>query len=306
MAELSQEQKQKIVQGIGQWQAAKGLSNAKAAQILGISASQLSRIKKGETERVLSDDKFLAIAQKIGVSLQEEFEWKPVKTRTFQKIWAQLEACKTNSLSAILCDRADIGKTFTARHFARTHGEVAYVDCSQVKTKHAFIRKLAREFGLDQKGRLVDVRERLIYYLNNVAGQPLIVLDEAGDLEYNAFLEIKALWNATEYRVGWYMMGADGLQEKIDRALMRKKVGYAEIFSRFGTKYQKVVPEGDEYHRYMKEEIINVAMANGASEKEAREIYKRSNGSLRRVYIEIRKMRLLNRSDGHAMTPGRR
>ena len=293
MAILSQIQKQKIIDGIASWQETKSLSNAKAAKILGISAAQLSRIKKGEIERVLSDDKFLAIAQKLNINLQESFEWKAVKTRTFRKIWTQLEACQNESISAILVDRADIGKSFTAKEYARTHREVAYIDCSLVKGKHAFVRKLAQEFGLDSKGKLQEVRDRLIWYLNNVAEKPLIILDEAGDLEYSAFLEVKSLWNATEYQVGWYMMGADGLEAKVKRALQNKKVGYAEIFSRFGSKFQKVVPDGGEFVPYMREEIMAIAKANGASEREAREIYKHSQGSLRRVYIEIRKMKRL-------------
>ncbi len=45
-------------------------------------------------------------------------------------------------------------------------------------------------------------------------GTPLVVLDEAGDLQYEAFLELKALWNATEMCCGWYMMGADGLRRR--------------------------------------------------------------------------------------------
>ena len=237
----------------------------------------------------------MAIAQKLNINLQESFEWKAVKTRTFQQIWVQLETCQKESISAILVDRADIGKSFTAREYARTHREVAYIDCSLVKGKHSFIRKLAQEFGLDSKGKLQEVRDRLIWYLNNVAEKPLIILDEAGDLEYSAFLEVKALWNATEYQVGWYMMGADGLEAKVKRALQNKKVGYAEIFSRFGSKFQKVVPEGSELVPYMREEIIAIAKANGANEVEAKEIYKRSRGSLRRVYIEIRKLKRLKR-----------
>ena len=129
----------------------------------------------------------------------------------------------------ILCDLPNIGKTFTARWYVNEHRNAVYVDCSQVKTKRAMVRKIANEFGLDGAGKYQDVYEDLVYYLRSME-RPLVVLDEAGDLQYEAFLELKALWNATEMCCGWYMMGADGLAAKINRNVEGKKVGYAEIF----------------------------------------------------------------------------
>ena len=66
-------------------------------------------------------------------------------------------------------------------------------------------------------------RDALLAYLRTI-DTPLVILDEAGDLQYEAFLELKALWNATERCCAWYMMGADGLKEKINRAIEGKKV----------------------------------------------------------------------------------
>ena len=84
------------------------------------------------------------------------------------------------------------------------------------------VRKIAAEFGVDSKGKYSDVYEDLVYYLRSME-TPLIILDEAGDLQYEAFLELKALWNATERCCAWYMMGADGLKEKINRSKKKKK-----------------------------------------------------------------------------------
>ena len=61
-----------------------------------------------------------------------------------------------------------------------------------------------------------------------------------------AFLEIKALWNATEMACGYYMLGADGLSEKIRHSIDCKKVGYTEVFSRFGKRFGQVIPAGKE------------------------------------------------------------
>ena len=79
----------------------------------------------------------------------------------------------------------------------RLNVSLSYVDCSQVKSKQRLIRYIAHEFGISTNGRYVDVYDDLVFYLKTLEA-PLVILDEAGDLQYEAFLELKALWNATE------------------------------------------------------------------------------------------------------------
>ena len=191
----------------------------------------------------------------------------------------------------ILCDLPNIGKTFTARWYVNEHRNAVYVDCSQVKTKRAMVRKIANEFGLDGAGKYQDVYEDLVYYLRSME-RPLVVLDEAGDLQYEAFLELKALWNATEMCCGWYMMGADGLAAKINRNVEGKKVGYAEIFSRYGGKYSRVTPDQeDDRKAFLMEQARVVAKVNAPEGTDIGQIVRKSQGGLRRVYTEIEKIK---------------
>ncbi|MBQ7179925.1 MAG: ATP-binding protein, partial [Bacteroidaceae bacterium] len=165
------------------------------------------------------------------------------------------------------------------------------IDCSQVKTKRALVKKIAKEFGVGATGKYQDTYEDLVYYLRSME-RPLVVLDEAGDLAYEAFLELKALWNATEMCCGWYMMGADGLAAKIDRNVEGKKVGYAEIFSRYGGKYSRVTPEHEEDRReFLMEQARIVARVNAPAGTDIGQIVRKSGGGLRRVYTEIEKLK---------------
>lgn len=266
-------------------------SDAKHAASLGITTSVYSAVKNGQTDRVLSDANWISIARKLGVSLRGEIEWKVAQTPTFMFITAQLEVCQSSGISAILCDLPNIGKTFTARHYVKTHPNAIYIDCSQVKTKLKLVRKIAAEFGVDSKGRYSDVYEDLVYYLGSI-DCPLIILDEAGDLQYEAFLELKALWNATERCCAWYMMGADGLKEKINRSIECKKVGYTEMLSRYGDRYSKVTPEdGKERTKFLMEQARIVAKLNAPEGIDAGEIARKTGGGLRRVYTEIEKLK---------------
>jgi hypothetical protein len=266
-------------------------SDAKHAASLGISTSVYSALRNGNTERQMSDAAWISVARKLNVSLRGEIEWKAARTATFQFITAQLELCQGSSLSGIMCDMPNIGKTFTARHYVANHANVVYIDCSQVKTKLKLIRKIAGEFGVDSKGRYADVYDDLVYYLKSIQ-TPMIILDEAGDLQYEAFLELKALWNATERCCAWYMMGADGLKEKINRSIECKKVGYTEMLSRYGDRFSRVTPDdGKERERFLMEQARVVAKVNAPEGTDIATLVRKTAGGLRRVYTEIEKLK---------------
>ncbi|MBN1651722.1 MAG: ATP-binding protein [Bacteroidales bacterium] len=268
-------------------------SDAKFAISIGINGAQYSRIKNGDVDQVLSDANWISLARRLNVSLNNEKEWKTANTPVFQFITTQLEICQKNGTSSMLCDLSDIGKTYTARHYAANHKNTVYVDCSQVKSKQRLVRFIAKEFGVGSNGRYADVYEDLVFYLKTLPN-PLIIWDEYADLNYDAVLESKALWNAVERNCAFYMMGADGLHEKMRRNIDNKKVGYTELFSRFGKKYGKVIPAG-------KEEADKVLIATASmiikanSTGNTNVILKGTMGednrpSLRRIYNELAKV----------------
>lgn len=267
-------------------------SDAKFSQFLGINPAIYSQLKNGKLEGVVSESTLISIARRLEVQLRMEIEWKTARTATFEFIYGQLATCQSESVSAIMCDLADIGKTYTAKYYTKHNKAVVYVDCSQVKTKQKLIRCIAKGFGVGSTGKYSDVYDDLVFYIRSISC-PLIILDEAGDLDYGAFLELKALWNATERCCGWYMMGADGLQAKIDRSIGCKKVGYTEIFSRYGKKYQNITSNPElqmTTEELIMEQIADVIKANAPAGTSIREMIAKAGGSLRRVYTEICKV----------------
>ncbi|MCD8081896.1 MAG: AAA family ATPase, partial [Bacteroides sp.] len=208
-------------------------TDARHAHYLGMSVPIYNQIKQGNTEHKLDESRWRNIAYTLGVDWYADTAWKIVKTPTYEYVYAQLTACQQRGISGILCDVPNIGKTVTAKHYAQQNKNAAYVDCSMYKTKDRLVREIARQFGIPNSGSYYTVLDKLIF---NILGmdRPLIILDEFDDLYYEAFLEVKGLWNATEGRCGWYALGAEGLQKKIERRIDSKRVGFAEIFSRFG------------------------------------------------------------------------
>ena len=88
------------------------------------------------------------------------------------------------------------------------------------------------------------------------------------------------------------MMGADGLRAKIDRSIDCRKVGYTELFSRFGDAYRQVTPlDGEERKTFLMRQVVEVAKLNVPEGVDAVSLARKS-GSLRRAYIEIEKLKL--------------
>lgn len=238
-----------------------GGTDAAFAKIYGLSGAVYSRLNKGEIERIISDSQWIQIGRELDINLKK-INWKIVKTKVYLQIEDSIKFCQQYAASMIIVDDCGIGKSFAAKNAVKTLKNAFWIDCSQAKSKQQFIRLLAKTLGIDNKGRYVDVKENLKYYLKQL-DSPVIILDEAGDLEYTAFVEVKEIWNSGDGHVGWLMMGADGLKSKIEKGINAKKVGFAEMFSRFSDEYIKLTPSGvDDKKAFRQELLLQVAKAN--------------------------------------------
>ncbi len=188
----------------------------------------------------VSDQQWLKLGQALRIDPSER-KWNVARTDVFNVIEEDIKFCQKNAKSRIFVDDCAIGKTFTAKYLTKTLTNCFYVDASQATSKVTFIRHMAFSLGLEYKGHYLSVINGIKYYLNSLE-KPIVIIDEAGDLRYTAFLFIKELWNATENNCGWYLMGADGLKSAIEKGIKSQKVGYAEVFSRFSNNYSSIVP----------------------------------------------------------------
>lgn len=292
---ITNEIKQQIVDGLKRLQENFSGTESQFSISIGINKSIYSRIKKGDFDKVLSDAKWVALARRSGINLNGNQDWKIVKTPVFEFITTQLEVCQKKSICSVFCDMNDIGKTAAAKYYTETHKNVFYIDCSQTKTKQRLIRELAKQLGVDNTGKYYDVYDDLTFYLRTI-DRPIIILDEAGDLQYDAFLEVKAIYNVVEYQCAIYMIGADGLKAKWDRAMYNKKVGYAEIFSRMGRRYRKIMPTDSlEREKLLIQSASMIVKANAQEGTNIKEIINKTLGSdnipsLRRIFTELAKV----------------
>lgn len=241
-----------------------GTDSAFAKQF-GINSSIFSRIKNGDSaDGLLKDAQWLNIARELDVPLNER-KWNMARTAVFNMIEEDVLFCQMHAKSFMLVDDCGIGKTYSAKYLSRTLRNCFYVDARQTPTKNEFIRALARAIGVDEQGRLVTVRANIKYALK-LLPNPCVIVDEAGALDDKAAMLLIEFWNATEKACGWYLMGADGLRAKVERNIENKKVGWAELFSRFNERYNSVVPTGNTervaFYRQLITDVLNVNMTD--------------------------------------------
>jgi hypothetical protein len=274
MITLTDDFKKKVLNKLFELRQNFGGSDAMFAKQWDISGSVYSRLKNGELTNLLKDSQWLNMARELGISPNER-RWNTAKTDVFKIIEEDILFCKQNSKSRICVDDCGIGKTYAAKYLSRTLKNCFYVDASQGKTKRQFIKLVARAIGIDVNDKYDNIKANIKYYLNYIL-EPIVIIDEAGDLEYGAFMDLKELWNGTENACAWYLMGADGLRRKIERGINGKKVGYREMFSRLSDRFTYIVPVGkDDRMAFYKKLITDVLVANMADTTNINSIIKR-------------------------------
>ena len=199
--------------------------------------SVFSQMKSGKgTDNLISDDKLVGIAMELGVSLIDAPEWKIANAVAFSEYTDLLKICQQEGASRIICDRADRGKTTAAKQYMLKNHNAFYVDCAENKTYTLFIKALCKSMGLPLTGTPYDRVQRIKRFLIAIKN-PIVMLDEFGDLKYEAFLEMKNLWNGTECRCAWVVIGAQGLKKKLQSGMDNDRIGFSEFFRRFGTDF---------------------------------------------------------------------
>jgi len=275
MLNITKEFKEKVVQALITVRENYDGSDKTFAKQYGIAGPVYSRLKSGELDGLLKDTHWLSLGRELDIS-QGSRKWKMAKTEVFVEIQEDIIFCQNNAKAMIRVDDCGIGKTFSGKYLSKTLRNCFYVDCSQGKGVIQFIKLVGAAIGVDTGQRLALIKADIKYYLKNLPN-PVVILDEAGDLKQGEFLIIKELWNATENACGWYMMGAEGLETIMNKGMRSHNPGFREVFSRFSEKYSSTAPKGKEAkQQFYRKLITDVLVVNMEDQTELESILLKS------------------------------
>lgn len=275
MIQVTNEFKAAVVKRLHEQRANFDGTDTQYARQYGINPTVYSTLKTVKTyDGLLRNTQWMNLGRELDVTLHQR-KWNMARTDVYTIIEQDVQHCQAYSKSMMCVDDTEIGKTYTAKHLSRTLKNCFYVDASQSKTKNLFIRAMAKAIGVEDNDKIARIKANIKYALKTFPN-PIVIVDEAGDLEYTAFLDLKEFWNATERFCGWYLIGADGLRAKIERGIGNRKVGYAEIFSRFGKRYTRAVPtDRNDRQAFYKKLLTDVLSVNMKDKSKLGDIVRR-------------------------------
>lgn len=251
-----------------------GGSAAEIARMSGLNSAYISLIRNDKEGDTIKPEHYNAIADALNVRLDG---WQIVDTRNLRIVTQVLADAKANSLFFAVSHNAGAGKTMACREYVLLNGTprgVYFFHIPHQKTnKMDFMRGLAKSLGIDTNGRgymsanrMAD--EVIAFFVKRLDQAPLLIIDQANDLNANALSFFISLYNAVQGRMGCVMLGTENLEQTIKRGVAGNRVGFDELDSRFGRKYIRLTGAN-------KKECREIALANGImSAKLADELFR--------------------------------
>lgn len=264
MIEIGNEYKEKVIESlIERFNSKKefGLTTKQFVKIYGVDDSIISRLKKGERGSLISDAKILNAGSVLKITLNNR-KWNTVNTDVFEAVSKDIMVCKNGGKFMMLCDDCGIGKSYTAKYICNTTPNSFFLSCKRARTKNKFVRELANAIGLEHARTIDGTLDKVIAVLKSIP-QPLVILDDLGYVNDETVIQVLDLLDATEDVCGWYAIGDDSLEERMDRSIRVKKIGFRALFSRAGKKYVTVTPQNSAKRvKFYRKLITDVVTAN--------------------------------------------
>lgn len=278
---INQDQKQQIVQALGEYVSHIGSQN-KASKALDVSGATLSNMQNGNWDSI-ADEMWRKVAAGIGHSEQE---WVNVRTRDLALIHKNLHDAQMNSMVFGVIGSAGSGKSLALKEYARDTKRVYLLSCNEFWNRKFFLSELLATMGRDYSG--LTVAEMMGEAVRSLKSQdkPLIILDEADKLTDQVLYFFITLYNQLEDQCGIVLCATDHLSKRIRRGLKLNKKGYQEIFSRLGRKFI-------ELHGVGSTDVAQVCIANGiTAPADIKTVFEDCDYDLRRVKRKIHSIKI--------------
>lgn len=227
--------------------------------------SAFSIIKKETGRSAIKETSWLKLAFHFGLMRSD---WNTAQTTTFNSVQTAMKLCQENGIWQVLCDRCGVGKSYAAKHYAKTHkGSAIYVDCSENPQPADFILALGRQLGIPFTSTYSKMWQETMECLVLI-DHPILICDELGDVDDRVITLLKGLYNKADnganMELGFYGIGADNLRQRLINGRKYNKRSYAEFWSRFDNNITTLnfTNSPTEFTKELREELELIVDAN--------------------------------------------
>jgi len=264
----------------------KKITASVAARQIGVSDATISNIINeayiNNPTLFPSDRMWLKIASWTGMKTG----WQTAETANYKRVMNVCRHAQDNGISRAISFDPGTGKTFALKAYSNDTPNCWYIECDEFFTKKIFLRELMKAMGI--AGGPLSVAD-MVYEITdklNTTDRPLVIIDEADKLNDSSLNLFKTFYNKAN--AGFVLTGTPYFRNRIDRGVRKLKMGYWEIFSRFGGEF---IP----LHKVDEKMVRQVCEANGMTDEgEIQEVMEAANGDLRRVKSMVERIQLRN------------
>ncbi|MES2732863.1 MAG: AAA family ATPase [Bacteroidota bacterium] len=214
-----------IQKAIQDYVTAKGISKNDLAKKTGVSAGTLSFIETGKWESVSPEMK-LRIWNAV-----KPMNWQLVPTANYSAVISTCEDARNRRRMLALVGSEGSGKTTALQSYYRNNRNVYYVSYDITMTSRHFLAVICREMGIQYVGSPNEMMSLIADELNSKPNA-LLIIDEADKMNNKMFMYLHVLRNKTMSNAGILLAGVEYLRNSLEKAVLRKKQGMAEFYSR--------------------------------------------------------------------------
>lgn len=252
-------------------------SQNKLARQAGVSSATISQMINNKWD-LIADEMW----RKVQVSLRIDPNWNTAEIANYKMLNALMYNAQNQSISVAISHNAGAGKSHSYQAYKRRMEGVIYLECKTFWTRKNYMKSLCNACGLDDGGRIDDLVDRFVTYLQGL-NKPFVIIDQLDKLNDSSLDLFMDFYNELDGYCGFLVSGVPALKKRILRGCQRDKSGYKEFHSRVGKTFIQL----DEIKI---KDVRMICEANGVTEEEfVQHTYNICDGDLRRVRREIDK-----------------
>lgn len=177
--------------------------------------------------------------------------WEHMKTRQSQQLIKELLDAKKNRRALLIINNTGMGKTHTVKRFKKLEKNHTYIVTVGYSFKLPHVIEAIMEglgLSIPPGNRYSTTRERLqmiadeLMALYNAGAMPLIILDEAENLQPAVLKTIKELYDYIIEYCSIVMIGTDFILESMLNTKKKNRMSVPQLYRRFKAGIRKIVP----------------------------------------------------------------
>lgn len=228
---MTNEQKQQVKDALMRYICEAATQN-QVVPLKGINDAVIAQVKNNNWE-LISEHTWYSIARQVGFYCGE---WQCADTSAYMLLRILFSDAQHYAMSYGIAMANGLGKSFSARQYAREVGNTYYMPCTDTLNRKTFLVALAHAADRQLKGTVPDMMHDFVAFIRE-QDEPLIVIDDAHKLKDRVLHFLILLTNSLAGNCGIVIMGNDELRMRIIEGVRMNKEGYELIYKSIGRRF---------------------------------------------------------------------